>query len=472
MSDRQSQDSGGHSPPYGGSPPLAGERVAFTGTLASMPHRLAHELVEQNGGIATEHVSRHTTMLVVGEEGWPLDADGETSQKLRQVTSWNQERAEGHRTSDAGHTRVESAEPIHILTESQWLHLVGLDERRDEMHRLYTPAMLSRMLDVPVRTIRRWERLGLIRPARKVHKLPYFDFQEAAGVRRLSQLLDDGVPARRLEATLVGLQALLGVERPLAQLEILSRDSRVVYRDRAGVVEATSGQRLLEFDASPAGTDRNAEPIRETLDEERAVQPGTAPEQHCEDPPSTIPLRAVRLPGHETGPTLSADQWFAEGCFRLERDDVGGSIAAFRQSLMRKPGEAEFHFHLADALYRAGQVDAALERYYAATEADPEYLEAWTQLGCLCLERGDPHTALWAFETALVVHAEYPDAHLHAAEALRQLGRESEAIVHWKAYLRFDSRGPWADETRERLEAAGVEVAGIVGDGGGVEDRG
>jgi tetratricopeptide (TPR) repeat protein len=448
--------------------------VAFTGTLASMPHRLAYELVEQNGGVATEHVSRHTTMLIVGEEGWPLDPDGEPSQKLQQVTDWNRERTEGHRTSQAGVTRFESATPIRILTESQWLHLVGLDERRDEVHRLYTPAMLSRMLDVPVGTIRRWERRGLIRPVRKVHRLPYFDFQEAAGVRRLSQLLDDGVPVKRLEATLASLQAVLGVERPLAQLDILSRDARLVYRDAGGLVEATSGQRLLEFEREAAGGIRYGLLVDRADDS--AAQSGPANRVGDSDGlPSTILLRATRPTGRSNTGTMSADQWFAEGCLRLERDDVDGAIAAFRQCLLQKPGEAEFQFHLADALYRAGQVDAALERYHAAIESDPEYLEAWTQLGCLYLERGDPQSALPTFEAALQVHADYPDAHLYAAESLRQLGREHEAIVHWKAYLQFDNRGPWAEQTRARLVDAGVAVAGCI-DGSGEacegDDRG
>src|SRR5207344_2561694 len=45
------------------SPPLAGERLAFTGTLASMTHKEAHARAVEAGGIAAEHVSRQTTML-------------------------------------------------------------------------------------------------------------------------------------------------------------------------------------------------------------------------------------------------------------------------------------------------------------------------------------------------------------------------------------------------------------------------
>ncbi|MFO1093740.1 MAG: hypothetical protein U0992_10580 [Planctomycetaceae bacterium] len=158
-------------PMLASSPALAGERVAFTGTLASMTHAQAAELVERHGGMATEHVSRQTTMLVIGEEGWPLDDDGHISVKLQLAQRWR----------DAG------AE-LRVVNESDWLLLLGLTERRDEIRRLHTPAMLSQLLDVSVHVIRGWERAGLIRPVKRVYRLPYFDFQEVTSARRLSQL--------------------------------------------------------------------------------------------------------------------------------------------------------------------------------------------------------------------------------------------------------------------------------------------
>ena len=72
-------------------------------------------------------------MLVVGEEGWPLEADGHPSIKLQQVTQWQQEGA-----------------LVRVISESDWLRLVGLDGRRREVHSLYTPAMLCQSLNVPI----------------------------------------------------------------------------------------------------------------------------------------------------------------------------------------------------------------------------------------------------------------------------------------------------------------------------------
>ncbi len=128
-------------PALSSSPPLQGERVAFTGVLASMTHARAADLVAQHGGEASEHISRQTTLLVVGEEGWPLEDDGQPSVKLQQA----------ERLRSAG-------EPLRIIGESDWLQLLGLAENREELHRLYTPAMLSQMLDVSVHVIRGWER--------------------------------------------------------------------------------------------------------------------------------------------------------------------------------------------------------------------------------------------------------------------------------------------------------------------------
>src|ERR1700683_3948990 len=103
------------------SPCLQGERVAFTGTLASMTHQQAHDLVERHGGIATQNVSRQTTMLVGGEEGWPLEPDGHPSIKLQQATQLQQEGV-----------------PIRVICESDWLRLLGLEDRPREVHALYT----------------------------------------------------------------------------------------------------------------------------------------------------------------------------------------------------------------------------------------------------------------------------------------------------------------------------------------------
>jgi tetratricopeptide (TPR) repeat protein len=380
--------------------------VAFTGVLASMTHADAARLVGENGGTATEHVSRQTTMLVIGEEGWPLDDNGEPSVKLQQTLRWQQSGCE-----------------IQILDESQWLDLLGLNEHRDEVRRLYTPAMLSSILGISVHVIRSWARVGLIRPVRQVYRLPYFDFREVSSARRLSELLEAGISRRELERSLLCLPGVQqGDERPLEQLQILVHQLGVVVRDERGLMMPATGQRLFDFD-----------------------RPGEAPESPEEEPPRSLPLPLRQeKPEHR--------DWLVEGCRLSDAGRIQDAVEAFRLAAISSPESADVHFQLGECLYRLGKTEAALERYYVAVEQDHDFLEAWTQIGCLHRELNDLESARMAFLVALDILPQYPDANFHLAETLHELGDDETARVHWQEYLQHDSRGPWADLARQRLE--------------------
>ena len=389
---------------------LDGERVALTGTLASMTHAQAAELIAQHGGVATEHVSRHTTLLVIGEEGWPLEQDGQPSVKLTQV-----ERLQAEGVA------------IRVLNESDWLQALGLTEQQAEVRRLYTPALLSGLLKVSVHLIRRWERLGLIRAVKRVFRLPYFDFQEVTSVRKLSELLNSGVSRRELEASLRTLPSVVrGDLRPLEQLDILASNHRVLVKDEHGLLVPSTRQRLFSFD-----------------------EPGPPAPQPTGDrePPFQMRLDRAWAPHTET-----AKEWFDRGCAHYDNGELTEAVEAFRWALMAGPPTAELQFHLAEALSRIDNPRGALERFYATVELDHDYLEAWTQIGSLHREVGEPEAALLAFDIALDVHPDYPDAVLQKAETLAELGRGDEAVDLWKQYLTFDTRGPWADLARQRLE--------------------
>ncbi|WP_145264802.1 tetratricopeptide repeat protein [Calycomorphotria hydatis] len=398
-------------------PFLAGERIAFTGTLASMTHHQAAELAERHAAETTHHVSHQTTILVVGEEGWPLEEDGKPAQKFQLVQEWNAQGAS-----------------IRVMRESDWLAMFGLAERSQDVHHHYTPAMLGQMLNVPVAVIRRWERIGLIHAVRKVHRLPYFDFREATRIRRLNELLSSGVDRESLEESLRSFAELFpDADVALDAFDLLVIDSRLCYRDERGLVESLSNQRVFDFD-----------PPEETPEIEETSEQVV---NGADEPPQLLPFVSNRQPESQR----SAEEWHQEGCQRMEENDPVSAIEAFRLSLMEDSSQAETHFHLADALYLSGQLTASLERYYATVEIDPEYLEAWTQIGCLHAEMEQLSSAVAALRIALAIHPDYPDAQLHLAEALYQLGETATARTHWEAYLQYDTRGPWADLARQRL---------------------
>lgn len=392
--------------------------MSFTGTLASMPHRQAYELVAQNGGESRENISRQVTMLVVGEEGWPLEGDGLASAKLREAVEL-----------------MNSGVPLQILRESEWLRLIGLEQRELNALSLFTPAMLQQKLGIPVGVVRRWERLGLINAVQRVYRLPYFDFQEVSGVRRLQELLSSGIPRQRIEESLAGLKTHFpSVERPLAQLEILARDSLVLVRDDHGLLEATTGQRLMDFE-DPDDTSTPAE-----SDVAVPVEPSILQISHAADVTT------------ESRQDWSAAEWFDDGCRHLETDNSETAIESFRMAAAICPDDPEIHFHLASALYRIGNTAGALERYHVAVELDHDYIESWTQLGCVRHELNDLDGAVDAFDIALSCHADYSEALYHKAVVRAEQNQNDQAAQLLHRYLELDPTGPWADDVRERLE--------------------
>ncbi len=455
-------------PSLSNSLPLSGECVTFTGTLASMIHREAGELVELNGGRAVQSMSGSVSMLVVGEEGWPLEEDGAASQKLTHATQL-----------------IADGADVRIVAESDWLHLINLIERRDEIHRSYTPAMLQTLLGVPGNVIRRWARIQLIRPVRIVGRCPYFDYREVASAQRLACLLDEGVTAERLEKSLSELsQTLAGTDRSLAQLNLLVQDENVLMRDAHGVLMPRTGQRLLDFDTTPGLSlhcrDNEAESAAADCERVEASAP-----TRDDDQPATISFTEARLQLDDRSMSeWTADEWFSEGCRLSEEAAFDSAVNAFRNclsllasehALLREsqtsfsgqagpafPDPADVNFHMADALYRAGRSEAAIERYHCATEFAPDFIEAWTQLGCLQTARRNWQPAEEALITAISIHDGNPDALLHYAQLLDQLKRNDDAVVYWEKYLRHDSRGPWADHARGRLEDAASMASEVV----------
>jgi tetratricopeptide (TPR) repeat protein len=469
MSDQGSSER--EQPSLSSSLPLSGECVTFTGTLASMVHREAGDLVELNGGRAVQSMSGSVSMLVVGEEGWPLEEDGAASQKLTHATQL-----------------IADGADIRIVAESDWLHLINLIERRDEIHRSYTPAMLQTLLGVPGNVIRRWARIQLIRPVRVVGRCPYFDYREVASAQRLARLLDEGVTPERLENSLSELsRTLAGTDRSLAQLTLLVQDEKVLMRDAHGVLIPRTGQRLLDFDTTPdlslhCGDDDVSPTEREAADDGREAGPAPSSD---DDQPATLSLAEARLRLDDRSMSeWTADEWFSEGCRLSEEAAFDSAVNAFRNclsllasehALLRDsqllsaeesgpacPDPADVNFHMADALYRSGKTEAAIERYHCATEFAPDFIEAWTQLGCLQTARQNWQLAEEALITAISIHDGNPDALLHYAQLLDQMKRNDDAVVYWEKYLHHDSRGPWADHARGRLEEAAQTASGAV----------
>jgi tetratricopeptide (TPR) repeat protein len=369
---------------------LAGQRVAFTGELASMTRQEASRLVRTHGGRALGRISRAVTILVVGQEGWPLRGDGRLSIKLKRARALQQR---GH--------------GIHILAEGEFLARLGRGDQLDSVRRLCTTAEVSRLLEIPGSLIRRWLRAGLIEPAEARDGVSYFDFFQVAALRTLWSLTRKGVSTARLRRSLASLRAWLN--EPLTHLVTLDQANEVLVRLDKGELADARGQLHLDF--APPDTERDA---------------------------------VVELNPQ------SAWDWFQQGCEEEEAGRLREAAEAYRQALLVGGPDADASFNLANVLFELGDAARAAERLWQVVELEPTYAEAWNNLGVVLASLGARQDGLAAFERAIRLQPAYADAHYNLADELDRAGRRREALPHWKLFLQSETHGPRADFARSR----------------------
>ena len=399
---------------------VANKRIAFVGRLGGMNRREAANLVRSYAATVVEGVPAEfddsIDIIVIGAEEPPLSETDLLDESTRSAAA---------------------AGTVEIVHETDLWHRLGLVDVEQSIRQYYTPAMLSHLLGISVRVIRRWQRLGLITPVRTLHKLPFFDFQEVATARRLAQWVAAGASPKAIERRLVELVEFLpDIQRPLDQLSVLVEGKHVLLRQGEGLVEP-GGQLRFDFDSLESGgvvsADRQA---GEHHEPENVLSFAAASE-------TAFPLADSP---RESEDTLLQAAYAAE-----DAGDLPRAIDYYHTVLARDGARPDICFQLGELLYRTGEPVAARERYFMAIEIDPEFVEARASLGSVMAELDQHELAVAAFRGALSLYPDYAEVHYSLARTLDDLDRPVEAEHHWKRFLQLSPESPWAGEASERL---------------------
>ena len=453
---------------------LRDREVAFAGRLASMTRQEAGARVAAAGGRVVRQPGVNTAYLVVGHGGWPLRADGRPSGNMAQARRLKEQSA-----------------PLSIVSETAFLQFLGLTDKVEDLQRLFTTAQLSRILEVPAPEIRAWMRRKLIRPAKVVRRLAWFDFREVALARTLHALTSAGISAARIGRSIRELAQWLPdaqgahAETMLTQLETSAHSPTLSVRLRDGRLADPAGQLLLDFHREAADVSRGAGAIRSfTAPPARELQsaagdrPAAAPAPESElvrDLAAALGMAADGTPepeapsvggatgGAEAGRVLdfsvAAEAWAGSGPDELFRQGVRAEDAGqwqlarhlYERALAAGEPDPETCFNLGNVLYELDRKRAAARRYLQAVALDAEYVESLNNLGNALAESGWLNEAVRAYRRALQLEPAYADAHSNLAETLVYLGRYPEARLHWTAYLAVDPHSSWANAIRELL---------------------
>lgn len=447
-----------------------------------MKREQALSFLEMVGAVFDRVPTAETNYLVVGEGVSILNDEGHPTAGLRA--------AQGLRTVGS---------EIQIVSETEFLALLGLEE----LLRFFTSQQLSRILGIERRELDSWVRRGLIRPAKIVNRLHYFDFAQVVSAKRLQDLIASGVPLARIRSSLEDMQAWLpGTGKSLVQLGILEQDGRLVVRLPDGAIAETSGQLQIPFAADDPAIRRPPEsrsgpgtgPMDPGEDAAQSAgfgvesdfaapsepEPGLVPSptpgpvsgsggrfspvRDAADPSATGLAKIVAFPEpawrsqdgasgspDESTRSAEAEGWFEQASELEEAGKLEAAVDAYQKALAVDGPAADISFNLGNVLYGLGRRDEAIQRFLQSTEIDPGYIEAWNNLATAYFETDRPEEAVRSLRKSLAVDPTYADAHYNLGEVLHFLGRDEEARAHWSAYLRQDPNSDWAEHVRQRL---------------------
>ncbi|EMI54463.1 MerR family transcriptional regulator [Rhodopirellula sallentina] len=403
---------------------VRGRRITIVGRLGGMNRREAANLLRSYGAVVVESDSAAVDWIVIGAEESPL--------------------AEAELIEEATRRRGRESQ-AQILHETDLWHRLGLVDSEHSIRKLHTPAMLAHLLGVSVHVIRRWHRRGLIKPVRTLHRLPYFDYQEVATAKRLAAWVASGASPEAIERRLLQLLEIVpDLRRPLDQLSILVEGKHVLLRQGEGLIEP-GGQLRFDFDLL-GQTDEHSE-----IDES---EHDTTVSIRFPDPDHISGNTDVlSFPPSEPDDGSETEDDLLLSAYEAEDDgDLAFAVDCYHALLAREGVRADWHFQIGELLYRMGETIAARERYYAAIEVDPDFVEARSSLAGVLAETGQIELAVAAYQGTLALNDDYPDVQYNLARLLDQLDRPIEAEAHWRRFLQLAPGSPWADEARGRLD--------------------
>ena len=104
-------------------------------------------------------------------------------------------------------------------------------------------SVAARMLGMHPQTLRKYERLGLVRPSRTIGSMRVYSREELDRLRAIKRLVDDG------GINLAGVQRLLSIADVVQRMRPLMRDEPLSTREaRRLTQEVDQLARLLGFD--------------------------------------------------------------------------------------------------------------------------------------------------------------------------------------------------------------------------------
>jgi DNA-binding transcriptional MerR regulator len=251
----------------------------------------------------------------------------------------------------------------------------------------FSTRAAARILAISPDRIRYWVKRSLVQPLTRGGQMR-FGFDDLLVMRLAKELLPTRHHLDPMRRCLERVRGMFGPSRTVTSLRLANYDGQIVVRDGPVMVEALSGQMLLNFGAPPA--------------------PGKVEERF--------------------GPARVRERF--EEARRLAESDPLRALTLYSELLGREPGNFEAHIDLAGLLEREGDLVGALRALLGAAAIVPTNGDVHIRLGLLYRRREDKQSALGSFLRALECDPLSLAAHRNLAELYESMGRKRESLRH------------------------------------------
>ena len=279
----------------------------------------------------------------------------------------------------------------------------------------YLRQDVLRIFAMSSRQLQAWERAGLI-PQQET-----YSFQDLGQLRILCALRAEDVSAASIRDSILAMKAVSGMVNPLLETRVVRTGTRLAFRHHGAMVDPIRRQLLFDFE-------------RGGLQAIAAVAAEPSP------------LRRPAAPG-----SRALQERFLAAVRAEEAGEKQSAISLYEEILTLDPDYAAASINLGTIFFHLRQYGRAEELYRRATVADPDYVLAYFDLGNVLDELERLEESIAAYRKAVTLSPAYADAHYNLALAYERCGQQRPALRHWRAYVKLDNHGPWADHARGQI---------------------
>ena len=127
------------------------------------------------------------------------------------------------------------------------------------------------------------------------------------------------------------------------------------------------------------------------------------------------------------------------GVVALVRKDFTDALNRFESAIALCDDKAFFHNNYGIALKEVNRPEDAEKAFLKATQLDPQYADAWSNLGKLHLDHARYGKAAKAIHKAIQIIPHHPDATVHLIDLFHQTDRHDKAVQLCLHYAKFST---------------------------------